>query len=157
MDKSLEDTIWALLYSILVFVVLSFILVISLNLDFVGLILALVIATYTFIRAKSKMKDWIRVGFAKWIIPDGYLEKGKPYYANDPETVAILRSKGIQVNPGEIFQGNSCPNCGSPHSTEERFCSECGHNFNNNVRCVKCGAEVHMNKKFCPGCGSKFE
>ncbi|SCY91284.1 SPFH domain-containing protein [Alkaliphilus peptidifermentans] len=55
----------------------------------------------------------------------------------------------------------SCPNCNAAMEIEKRFCSECGHNFEekqekNETTCSNCNFKYGKNVKFCPECGTIY-
>lgn len=67
-------------------------------------------------------------------------------------------SQGMQMGNGSQMANNSanakmvfCANCSKKHSTNEKFCPFCGHEYN---PCPKCGSDNLKTAKRCISCGT---
>ena len=49
-----------------------------------------------------------------------------------------------------------CSSCGAGNSDDSRFCTNCGHEFTNELRCPNCNSMVSDDSKFCTNCGFKL-
>jgi len=49
----------------------------------------------------------------------------------------------------------TCPGCGAPLASNNKFCPECGAAIKASRHCTQCGAELPVGAKFCAECGAK--
>ena len=49
-----------------------------------------------------------------------------------------------------------CPECGAEVGNGDKFCMNCGHKIEFELRCGKCGAHVSAGDAFCTNCGNKI-
>ena len=49
-----------------------------------------------------------------------------------------------------------CPECGAEAEVGDKFCTNCGHKFDVELKCGKCGASVDAGDAFCINCGNKL-
>ena len=68
-----------------------------------------------------------------------------------------------ELNPGSSAGAEKdCPKCHSMNKATQRFCGNCGFDFDNVrenkevIKCNNCGNELSKNVKFCPSCGNKY-
>ncbi len=89
------------------------------------------------------------------------LEKG----AENNSSAGTIMGVGLgmnmtnQLNSGSIIppantSNQTCSNCNSPISDNQKFCSSCGQKILKN--CNKCNSEVQPGQKFCSSCGEKL-
>ncbi|MFC1878896.1 S8 family serine peptidase [Chloroflexota bacterium] len=67
---------------------------------------------------------------------------------------------GPVAMPGAGESSTQCPQCGSPHRSQARFCTICGFTLRAGavapkqpVFCIYCGATMRPTSRFCPSCG----
>ena len=70
--------------------------------------------------------------------------------------VAVLARKQKSSAEGKAIAEVACPECGTPNSSADRFCQNCGTGLGPlTITCPKCAAQNPPEARFCSQCGAE--
>ena len=61
------------------------------------------------------------------------------------------------LNPKQETSNEYCPECGNQLYPNAKFCNNCGHKIERELKCSQCGCKITEKDKFCSNCGNKLQ
>jgi len=64
-----------------------------------------------------------------------------------------VKSDKQNINSATVEETQTCSNCKSQYSKNNKFCPNCGAPSKQEIFCTNCGTKIMSEGKFCPSCG----